>query len=175
MGTNYYRKPLLTKERKERMKQYIDDGKIKHDWEEREDVINSLQDMIDEQEGVHICKMSCGWKTCFDHNWGKYYQPNKASIDKFIREEGYALFDEYGEQIDIDEFWDDVAKRDAKEGALCSKEYNEWERKKHPDWNFCHFTSDAERCRTEFGVEPEDNDFVSDGLRFAVFTDFCQL
>lgn len=172
MGTNYYRKPLLTKERKERMKKYIDEGKFKHDWMDEPNVVNSLQDMINEQDGVHICKMSYGWKTCFDHNWGVYYKLTKESIDKFLREDGYALFDEYGEQIDIDEFWKDVSKRDAKEGAFVSKTYTEWERKQHPDWKYYPCTEDAERCRREFGVEPEYNDFISDGLRFAVFTDF---
>lgn len=174
MGTNYYRKPILTEKRKEEMKTYIDEGKLLHDWEDDEEVCNSLADYIKQfDKGVHICKMSCGWLTCFDHNWGKYYKPNRASLDAFLREEGYCIVDEDGGEVPVDEFWRMVDERDKIEGAWCSKTYEEWERSRDPHWRSYPEHGDRSRCRELFGVEVDSDDFEVDGLRFAVFTDFA--
>ena len=54
-----------------------------------------------------------------------------------------------------------------------SKTYTEWERARNPSYYDCVCREDIRKCRELFGVEPEMNDILSEGLRFAVFSDFC--
>ena len=182
MGTNYYRVNIPTEDDKIAMHRCIDEGRIKSEktgWSsEDENIPDALEDIINRcTEEVHICKMSFGWKTCFDHNWGKYYKPNRESLEKFLQTPNTVIKDEYGKIIPYDEFWKDVNTRDnliRKDGRkpFTAKTYREWERENssnHPDY-FCK--EDRNRCEKEFGVFCDDDDFEVDGLRFAVFSDF---
>lgn len=70
MGTNYYRKNIPTEEDLKKMHRLIDEGKLESrrgyfGEEESESVADVIEDCTKE---VHICKMSYGWLTCFDHN-----------------------------------------------------------------------------------------------------------
>lgn len=178
MGTNYYRKPILTKERKQRLHDLIEQKKFYSDYDEENDPESSVTNMIGWlDKGVHICKMSCGWYTCFDHNWGKYYQPNRKSLEEFLSEPGYEIVDENNEKYTPEEFWEKVDTRDA-----CTKRdgtplwdmagYEEWEMQQNPNYIPYHCYDDRNKVRTTFGIECDSDDFKVDNLRFAVFSDF---
>ena len=170
MGTNYYRKPILTKERREKMIKLIDEGKYRSYDEDPESSVMNMVDDLD--RGVHICKMSWGWKVNFDHNWGKYYKLNRKSIDKFLKEPGYTIEDEYGEVFTPEEFWQEVdGHNNNPKNNWVSKTYDEYERKNGNYYSYL-CTEDIAKCAKVFGIHADSNDFESDGLRFAVFTDF---
>lgn len=99
MGTNYYAVKSVDKEElKSKICSYIDNEKsFLNIAEELGDLINNNIKI------VHIGKSSYGWKFIFNHNNEKYYKRNRDSIDQFIREN--KLFDEYGKELDADEFW----------------------------------------------------------------------
>lgn len=174
MGTNYYRKPILTKERKEKLHKLVDEGKLHcDDWKEEENPESCLTSYVHYlSEGIHICKTSCGWYTCFDHNWGKYYQPNRKSLEEFLSEDGYEIEDEYGRKYTPEEFWAMVDERDRKPGLWDSESYDRYERERDLNWRQYRCTDDIKKCETVFGIHTDSNDFKVDGLRFAVFSDF---
>lgn len=173
MGTNYYRKPILTKEHKKKLHELIDMEKFHSTWEEGDDPKSSVTNMIAWlTEGVHICKMSVGWYTCFDHNLGKYYQPNRKSLEEFLSEPGYEIVDEYGEKYTPEEFWNEVDERDARPNLWDSEGYAKWEKENNGRYYDHRCTDDIAKCEQMFNVHPTHNDFTVDNLRFAVFTDF---
>lgn len=171
MGTNYYKVYIPTEQEIDDLQRdltrlrEIRQGISK---ESVEDVKDHMREILSQAERVHICKMSCGWKTNFDHNWGKYYKLTKESIDVFLRSPDGYMINEYGEIIDIDEFWEDTFERDAKPNVFTSELY----RKAHPDERYYPCVDDQKKVKEIFGIETRENDFESDGLRFAVFTDF---
>lgn len=146
MGTNFYCHHILTEAEKDELKSFIDNGKL-----------DILKEELDNYKPVHLCKMSCGWKTCFDHNWGEYYNPNKESIDAFIRQG--VIKDEYGDVYTPEEFWFGVEVHDFTNTKRSTE--NEY------------FEEDAVRCKQVFGITTNVSDFINDTLRFAVYTDFC--
>lgn len=172
MGTNYYRYNLPTEEQIKGMHRLVDelaDGKT------LENTADTLRRLIsDSTKRVHICKCAYGWKTLFNHNWGEYYQPNRKSIDEFLREPGTILCDEYGDLITPDAFWAMVDKRDNctyPDGTkpLTGRSF----RTNNNRDLFLFEIHDAKRCAKLFGIpEPQDYDFMSDGLRFSVQCNF---
>lgn len=186
MGTNYYRVNIPTEDDIKKMHEMIDERK----FESRrgyfsldggiipDDAVTCVTDLIDNcTKEIHICKCSWGWQTSFDHNWGKYYQPNRKSLEEFLKEPNTIIRDEYGEEISFDDFWEMVNTRDTmtfEDGRkpLNSKTYRKWlEEKGEHDELYCR--EDMRKCAKVFGIpEPEDNDFEVDGLRFCVFSDF---
>lgn len=110
MGTNYYRRRIPTEKEREELHTLLDecmDG-VTPDYEFRERFgqIN---------EAVHICKTSCGWQVCFDHNWGKHYQPSRKELERFLSEPGTFIEDEYGDRFTPEEFWEIVEKHNSHE------------------------------------------------------------
>lgn len=180
MGTNYYRKPILTKERKDKLHQLIDEERFESTWENEDKPEDSVLNMLHWlNDGIHICKTSYGWQTCFDHNWGKYYQPNRKALEEFLSEPSYQIVDEYGDTYTPEEFWEMVDTRNSvvdENGKLINawvgKTYSEWEKQRDPTWHdyICH--DDVNKCISMFNVNPDHNDFAVDGLRFSVFSDF---
>lgn len=61
----------------------------------------SLWDEFLEGTNIHLGKRSSGWKFIWNWNDGKYYK-TKEELFKFIRDG--RIVDEYGEQIDVEEF-----------------------------------------------------------------------
>lgn len=185
MGTNYYRVNIPTEDDIKEMHRLIDERKFdsKRGWFVNgelvpDDAVTCVQDLIDNcTEEIHICKMSYGWKTCFDHNWGKYYQPNRKSLEEFLKAPNTVIKDEYGDIISYDDFWKMVDERDHGtradgEEPWISKTYREWERTQGNGYAGWLCREDIQKCEEKFGVKCEDNDFDVDGLRFAVYSDF---
>lgn len=169
MGTNYYRVKPLTEEQRQEAHRKLDevlDDKIP--WWDFQEMVEGL----DKQCRTHICKTSFGWQVCFDHNWGKYYQPNRKSLEEFLSEEGTYIKDEYGDKISYKDFWDMVKKHN-------ENPCNDWTslsyRQDNPDSNddsyYCR--EYISKCKGVFGIDSKgETDFDVDGLRFAVYSDF---
>lgn len=171
MGTNYYRIKPISKEDRENLHKKLDEVL---DIRGRDYILTEELEKVKNESEVHICKSSFGWQVCFDHNWGKYYQPNRKSLEEFLSEEGTWIEDEYGYKISFEVFWDYVNEHNGNDrNKWTSESYRKWEEKT----NGRHFTSysldDIERCKMLFGIDSNgENDFTVDGLRFAVFSDF---
>lgn len=170
MGTNYYRiKPITEEQRQElhrRLDNVLDNRGQK--W-----YLEEALEIIEREHQTHICKSSCGWQVCFDHNWGKFYQPNRKSLEEFLSEEGTYIEDEYGDRISCDEFWDFVKKHNENpHNNWTSKSYREYE-KSQGVWHRLYVDDNMEKCKMLFGIDSDgENDFTVDGLRFAVYSDF---
>ena len=98
MGTNYYRRGKLTKEQKNRFKEAID----KNDYK-------TVEELFNEYKEVHIGKSSYGWKFLWDANFFNYFEPNKESIYKWLKEG--EIVDEYGEPYTYEEFINYIENR----------------------------------------------------------------
>lgn len=169
MGTNYYRIKTISKEDRENLHKKLDEvldvrGRYYILTEELEGVKNKSE--------VHICKSSCGWQVNFDHNWGKYYQPNRKSLEAFLSEPDTWIEDEYGEKISYDDFWKFVKEHNENPwNSWTSKTYRIEKLNGYND--ACYCKGDINRCKELFGIDAgKENDFQVDGLRFAVFSDF---
>lgn len=171
MGTNYYRIKPVYKEERDRLHKTLDDVLDKRGCEYE---LNEILEEVKKDHEVHICKSSCGWQVCFDHNWGKYYQPNRKSLEEFLSEEGTWIEDEYGDKISYDEFWKFVKKHNENpRNSWTSESYRKWEEKTNGRRFTSYSLDDIERCKMLFGIDSNgENDFTVDGLRFAVFSDF---
>lgn len=181
MGTNYYRYSLPTEEQIKEMHRLVDklgsigSSRAQDMGGSLEDISKDLKTLIAESMSrVHICKCSYGWKTLFNHNWGTYYQPNRESLDRFLREPGTILCDEYGDCKSPDDFW---AMVDSRDNCIYPDGIKPWTSKKfriNDDQGLFLFRKqDALRCAKLFGIpEPQYNDFEVDGLRFSISSDF---
>lgn len=115
MGTNYYVVKKIDEDK------FIDDIRDITKNSSQLNLKTNIDDYIDDTyPTVHIGKSSGGWKFLFNHNNEKYYKKTVESIDEFIRNN--TIYDEYGELINPDEFWNLV---DSKQNLLDNKEYYE--------------------------------------------------
>lgn len=167
MGTNYYRVKPISKEDREELHKKLDEVL---NGEEYRSTFDDLIDEAYEKYKIHICKSSFGWQINFDHNWGKYYQPNRKSLEEFLSKPDTWIEDEYGERISYDDFWDFVKKHN-------ENPRNMWDSKSYREENgyddSCYCKKDILRCKELFGIDAgKETDFEVDGLRFAVFSDF---
>ena len=103
---------------------------------------------------MHIGKRSCGWKFLFAPS-PEHYDETKESILQFIHQDGWQLFDEYGDKIDPDKFWDEYVT--CMEDGWTGETYDRWEREQG---HYYHSAASYEHV-------------TSAGLRFARDTDFC--
>lgn len=174
MGTNFYRVLKVTQRDKDKIKNLIDEGKILgyDEWsDEPQETVESEIHRLTER--VHICKRSCGWQICFDHNWGKYYQPSRKSITEFLSQPDTEIQDEYGDIYTVDEFWKEVDEWNADEhNHWTSRTYKECERSQNPSWRYFPCYEQRKRVKKTFGIITDEDDFEVDGLRFAVYSDF---
>lgn len=170
MGTNFYRQRKKESFNKELATHYIQVDQILGD----KDCLESLLEDYKDCQEIHICKRSYGWKVCFDHNWGVYYQPDRASLTKFLSEDGYEIVDEYGGVYTVDEFWSEIDKHNSYDhNKYDSKLYYEEEQSNQIYRYKCIADDDRRKVEEKFGITTEYNDFYSeDGLRWAVYTDF---
>lgn len=170
MGTNYYRIKPITKEQRQELHQKLDEVL---DIRGRDYILTEELEKVKNESDVHICKSSCGWQVCFDHNWGKFYQPNRKSLEAFLSEDGTWIEDEYGDRISYEDFWDYVKKHN--ENALNkwnSESYRKYEESRGSYYQFCGYDRIRD-CEQFFGVNCNgESDFEVDGLRFAVYSDF---
>lgn len=89
MGTNFYLRERIDKQKKEYLKTLIEDEK----WEDVKDTI---------PQEIHIGKRSSGWKFLWDCHRFNYYKPNKESLIEWLHSGG--IYDEYGTKFTIDQF-----------------------------------------------------------------------
>ena len=159
MGTNYYRIPSV-QEMEQRKAKLI------------EDIINleltptmvesrfanveigfdrySPWDIFTEKTSIHLGKRSMGWKFLWDFNEDKYYK-NKEELFQFIR--SGRVVDEYGEEMDVEEFIDMALEWNQPDG-LDGEKY----RREHP---------------RQYSYDFEKKEEYIDGLRVAPYADFA--
>lgn len=174
MGTNYYRVKKISSHTRDllqdKLSESISDSLINVD-----EYIELLKD-VQSTHYVHICKSSAGWQICFDHNWGRFYQPNRKSLEDFLTEKYTYIVDEYGTKITPDEFWKIVDNHNKNvNNNWTNKTYREYEMNNGlyiPAYNSFH--DKIAQCEEKFKVDCHgESDFTVDGLRFAVYSDFC--
>lgn len=156
MGTNYYRKRILTKEEKSNLIKAIEEDRItsftyiketaKVPWE----TVSSKD--LEIPLKVHIGKNSWGWRFLFNSNNFKFYEANKESIQQFI--ESGILEDEYGEQHTFIDFWENCVEKNKNKYTL--KQYYH----DNPQNNM-------------YKVNSSEYEKVINELRFSLQTDFC--
>lgn len=128
MGTNYYWRPLITEEEREKL---LEKTKNVKTLQEIKDFI--YNDILKERESeVHIGKSSCGWQFLFHLGIRKYtcgQSLKKEDIDKWFR--SGIIVDEYGDEISVDDFWTLV---DTKKDAM---DYDQYYKKNPKDAYYC--------------------------------------
>ena len=153
MGTNFYAIKQLPNSIKGKICELIETA--------RYDEAKKLFD--DNYEKIHIGKSSFGWKFIFDYNHFKYYDLNRKSINDFLCRNDVKLYDEYGEQVSIDDFWRLVdSKKDGYDNISFYKDSD--------TLPFLLFEELIPDDLKEYKVEAYE--FYSDDLRFASTTDF---
>lgn len=88
------------------------------------------------ETSVHIGKRSAGWKFLFAPH-PELYDRTKASINRYLKLNKENFYDEYGEKVDLEEFWEDIERRksmiDAKSylnlREAAGENISEWDRK----------------------------------------------
>jgi hypothetical protein len=161
MGTNFYRVPkgheMIKREQKMRIRLEAMDVINPSDISRRFRSIEvgewdsiSLWDEFLEGTNIHLGKRSGGWKFIWNWNNGKYYK-TKEELFEFIR--SGRVVDEYGQQIDVEEFII-MALEWGKDDGWDSETYY----KDHPE----HITPWSN----------EKHEKYIDGLRVSTSTDF---
>ena len=132
MGTNYYRIPAAAEieRRKERLKAQIDvmpttPGDVERAFRYIDNTDNEwgkLSPWSEFIEGtsIHLGKRSMGWKFCWNFHDNKYYS-NREELIEFVLIG--RVVDEYGEQIDPQEFLDMAFAWGEPDGLVADKAY----------------------------------------------------
>jgi len=130
MGTNYYSIPKVEDLEKKRQKlieeiQSMDisnAGLCEDDWRIHEDGWDRLSpwDEFTNGNSIHLGKRSGGWKFCWNFNDNKYYS-NKEELLEFIRSR--RVVDEYGEELQPDEFIQMALEWNKDDGMVADEEY----------------------------------------------------
>jgi len=142
MGTNYYRVPKVSEinSRYQKLNQRFQEMNI---WdtslifdkfrfiENPEDEWSLLSPWDEFVDGIkiHLGKRSLGWKFCWNFHNGKYYN-TKEELLNFIRKG--RVVDEYGEQIDVEEFIEMALNWGQPDGLVADKEY--FDKTQHHSW-----------------------------------------
>ena len=140
MGTNYYRIPTQSEmeTRKSKLIKDIVDldispsnietafrqYKSEDSWGSE-----SAWDMFIEGTSIHLGKRSSGWKFCWNFHKDKYYK-DKESLLNFIRTG--RVVDEYGEEVDVEEFITMAFEWGQPDGLVADKEY--FDSTNHHSW-----------------------------------------
>jgi len=132
MGTNYYRIPTESEidARKQRLQSRIRtmpstpasiEGSFRYiDNPQDEWCKLSPWDEFIEGTSVHLGKRSGGWKFCWNFHNNQYYQ-DKESLLAFIR--AGRVVDEYGDEMDREEFITMALAWNQPDGQVADKEY----------------------------------------------------
>ena len=190
MGTNYYARKLPNQAEKEILKLAIDSNK--------EDTVKNLTDIYYEirdahhltRKTIHLGKKTSGWKFLWNTNHflqskqtgeggtsynilqKTAYDLNKTSILEYLQQEGILIFDEYGKQIPLSEF---IGIAFSDEGLDEVSFYKDTHIQPKSWWS-SGLSDQEQELWKELGVsftESVTTEFISDGLRFSVFTDFA--
>lgn len=180
MGTNFYLRKRITDDFKQVLTTNICKIIKNVTTNSIDNVSDTVKEFIDDNcKKIHICKRSAGWQICFDHNNGMYWTPSRKSLEEWTSNPEYGIYDEYGEELTYDEFWEMVdAWNKHPNNTWTSESYEQYERENGMpdyglrDWEINDKQREAENVKKLFGVEAEGYDFAVDGLRFATFTDF---
>lgn len=125
MGTNFYLKKKLSSNLKEQVKEFLDND----DYE-------SVKDILDSVEPIHIGKRSYGWKFLWNVNNFNYYRPVEKEVYEWLKNSG-EIVDEYDNKYDFEDFIQSIPF----DGWDIEEYYKE-----HP--TVCHFTySDPDIAR----------------------------
>lgn len=165
MGTNYYRIPTSAEmaARKQKLQSrvrtmsmeasdvergfsFIPNSDSKYDW----DTMNPWEEFID-GTSTHLGKRSSGWRFCWNFHDNRYYS-NKSELIEFVKKG--RVVDEYGQEIQADEFLEMAFSWGEPDGLTADAEYF----KKNPH----RWMSDSSRY----------HDREVDGLRVSSCTDF---
>lgn len=161
MGTNFYRVPKGKEmiRREQKLRNRIDEmdsinpadilSKFRYISVGEWDSISGWDEFL-EGTCIHMGKRSSGWKFIWNWNGGKYYK-SKEELFKFIR--SGRIVDEYGQQINVEEFIT-MALEWGKEDGWDSETYY----KEHPE----HRTPWSDGKHEEY----------IDGLRVSTSVDF---
>ena len=140
MGTNYYRIPTQSEmeTRKAKLIKDIADLDIspsnietefrQYNYEDSWDS-ESVWDRFVEGTNIHLGKRSMGWKFCWNFHKDKYYK-DKESLLNFIRTG--RVVDEYGEEVDVEEFITMALEWGHPDGLVADKEY--FDSTNHHSW-----------------------------------------
>jgi len=194
MGTNYYARVIPTKERKKEIITAV----LNDDFPLINKLINETYGLPAAEKGellggnIHLGKASCGWKFLWNPNIYKlanghleegnvwvvddptilqFYELNKKSITDFVNQDNVLIYDEYGELQDKKEFLEYAFNKDGWD----SETYYKWEREQYPERkNFWNYKTNYVEFLISLGYKMNEgyNDFYSDGLRFATYTEF---
>ena len=133
MGTNFYRIPKSKQmlERHQKLHNRISNL----DWFDVSQLTNKFRtienpndewsplnawDEFIEDMMIHLGKRSSGWKFCWNFHNGKYYT-NKKELLNFIRKG--RVVDEYGQEIDVEEFIEMALNWGEPDGQVVNAEY----------------------------------------------------
>lgn len=99
------------------------------------------------------------------------YELTKESIKAFIDRDDIEIYDEYGQKIDKDEFWELALKHGAENGFdsdTYDLRHDGHNQRGYYDTDYSRFLE-----KNGYKLSKSKTDFYSDGLRFSVGTDFC--
>ena len=133
MGTNFYRIPKSKQmlERHQKLHNRISNL----DWFDVSQLTNKFRTIENPNDGwsplnawdefiedtmIHLGKRSSGWKFCWNFHNGKYYT-NKEELLNFIRKG--RVVDEYGQEIDVEEFIEMALNWGEPDGQVVNAEY----------------------------------------------------
>ena len=141
MGTNYYRIPKASEVEKKKLllesrirKMPITPSSIERGFryiDNPTDEWSSLSpwDEFIEGTSIHLGKRSGGWKFCWNFHNNQYYK-DKESLLKFIR--SGRVVDEYGDEMDREEFITMALEWGQPNGLVADKEY--FDSTNHHSW-----------------------------------------
>jgi hypothetical protein len=145
MGTNFSRIPTVEEmeERKEKLLTRIKDMELTSENIERAygyipkgtwDQVSPWGEFI-EDSCIHLGKRSGGWKFVWNFHDNKYYS-NKEELFKFIR--SGRVVDEYGKEIEVEEFIEMALNWGEPDGHVFNEEYVKTQYNGH-FWGSEHF------------------------------------
>ena len=94
MGTNYYARIIPSKERKEHLKQLIDENKF-DEIQEEVNLMYGSDTQYSNGAVIHLGKRSAGWKFLFNPNFEKYYPLTKEGLMNFLKRDDVIIYSEY--------------------------------------------------------------------------------
>jgi hypothetical protein len=165
MGTNYYRVPKIAEINSKYQKLHLrlqemniwDPSLIERNYsfinnpEDEWSVLNPWDEFV-KDINIHLGKRSGGWKFCWNFHNGKYYKTKDELLD-FIRKG--RVVNEYGEEIDVEEFIEMSLNWSQPDGLTVNREYLE------------------NNLKNNFYNYEQHYDKEIDGLRVSSATEFC--
>lgn len=163
MGTNYYRRGLLNEDQKKAFERAIQIS----DFQKVDEFYNIYKK-------VHIGKASAGWKFLWDANYFQYFEPNKESIYKWLKEG--IIIDEYGKIQPYEEFIKYIEERSKspyyQHDAFTYEHYCLMEGK--PKSNYPRDTRFFDWFTNRYNIDVDIyGEFYIDDMRFTVDSNFC--